>query len=481
MKKVLTLAAVAALMPVMSSAQTAAGGGITPEVMSRISAGYTASPADKAVRNALAGTAINVLALNSENAAMIDTHFSDKVNTKGITDQKSSGRCWLFTGLNVLRAKMIDKYDLGSFTLSQNYVFFYDQLEKANLFLQGIIDTRKLPADDRKVDWLFSNPLSDGGQFTGVSDLIMKYGIVPSEVMPETYSSNATSQMSFQLKNILRQGGLRLRSLYDAAGVASLKGRKAASAEAEVLKQLQTAKEDVLKDAYRVLALCLGVPPTEFEWTMYDAKGEFVSRESYTPVSFYKKYVSEDLNADYVMLMNDPSHEYGKVYEIDYDRHVYDGHNWLYVNLPVERIKEVAIASIKDNTAMYFSCDVAKFLNSKKGVLDLANYDYASLFGVDFTMNKEQRVKTHASGSSHAMTLMAVDIKDGVPVKWMVENSWGAESGYKGYLIMTDEWFSEYMFRIVAEKKYVPADILEMLNQTPELLPAWDPMFQGEE
>ena len=481
MKRIILLAAAAALLPVALSAQNTAVGGISPEVLARISKGYSGTPSDKAIRNALAGNAINVLASNAENSAMIDTHFSDRVKTKGITDQKSSGRCWLFTGLNVLRARMIDKYDLGAFTLSQNYVFFYDQLEKANLFLQGVIDTRRLPFDDRKVDWLFSNPISDGGQFTGVSDLIMKYGVVPSEVMPETFSSNSTSQMAAQLKNILRQGGLSLRSVYDASGAASLKGRKADVAEAEVNAELQQMKESVLSDVYRVLALCLGVPPTEFEWSMYDSHDNFVSREKYTPKSFYEKYIGDDLDGNYVMLMNDPTREYGKVYEIDYDRHVYDGKNWLYVNLPVERIKEVAAASIKDNTAMYFSCDVGKFLDSKKGVLDLANYDYESLFGVKFTMDKRQRVQTHASGSSHAMTLIAVDVKDGAPVKWMVENSWGADHGYKGCLIMTDQWFSEYMFRVVAEKKYIPADILEMLNQKPELLPAWDPMFTAED
>lgn len=481
MKKILTIIIAALAVSAAMSAQTARDGGISEEMLSRISKGYQGNAADKAVRNALAANAINVLAVNSENAAMIDTHFSDRVRTKGITDQKSSGRCWLFTGLNVLRARMIDKYDLGAFTFSQNYVFFYDQLEKSNLFLQGVIDTKELPFDDRKVDWLFSNPIGDGGQFTGVSDLATKYGLVPSEVMPETYSSNNTSQMSAQIKNVLRQGGLKLRSVYDASGVAELKGKKAESAKAEVEAKLQTVKEEVLSDVYRILALCLGVPPTEFDWTRYDSKGEFVSTEKYTPKSFYDKYVGEDLDGNYVMLMNDPTREYGKVYEIDYDRHVYDGKNWVYVNLPMDRIREVAVNSIKDNTAMYFSCDVAKFLDRKKGVMDLANFDYESLFGVDFTMDKQQRVQTHASGSSHAMTLIAVDIKDGKPQKWMVENSWGADYGYKGCLIMTDEWFAEYMFRVVAEKKYVPADILEMLNQEPVQLPAWDPMFSPEE
>ena len=436
-------------------------GGISAEMLTEIRKGYEGTASDKAIRNALNADAINVLATNAGNMAMIDTHFSDEVKTKGRTNQKSSGRCWLFTGLNVLRSRMIDKYDLGTFTFSQNYVFFYDQLEKANLFLQGVIDTKGLSFDDRKVDWLFRNPIGDGGQFTGVSNLIMKYGVVPSEVMPETYCANNTSQMRTQIATKLREDGLKLRD---------------ASA-----RDCPAMKTGMLKEIYRMLVLCLGEPPVEFEWTRYDSKGNFVSTMTYTPKSFYQEYVGADLENNYIMVMNDPTREYGKVYEIDYDRHVYDGQNWLYVNLPVERIKEMAIASIKDNTAMYFSCDVAKFMDRQKGTLDLNNFDYGSLFGTNFPMDKRQRVQTHASGSSHAMTLIAVDIKDGRPVKWMVENSWGADSGYKGNLIMTDEWFDNYMFRLVLEKKYVPSDVMNMLNQKPTLLPAWDPMFLPEE
>lgn len=488
MKKVLIAAAFLAASVFPAVSQQRAGsqeGGISPEMLEQISRGYEDTPADKAIRNALAGTAINVLAVNSENAAMIDTHFSDRVKTKGITDQKSSGRCWLFTGLNVLRAKMIDKYGLASFEFSQNYLFFYDQLEKSNLFLQGIIDTRELPADDRTVDWLFSNPLSDGGQFTGVSNLITKYGVVPSEVMPETYCSNNTSQMSMLLKLKLREDGLRLRGSWSesvsAAGKLSKKSREAALANAE--KELRKMKTEMLSEVYHFLVLCLGEPPVRFEWAMYDKDDKLVSVKEYTPKSFYGEYIGEDLENNYVMVMNDPCREYGKVYEIEYDRHVYDGHNWLYINLPVERIKEMAIASIKDNTAMYFSCDVGKFFSRTKGTLDLANYDYESLSGFTFGMDKKERVQTHASGSSHAMTLIAVDIdkESGLPAKWMVENSWGPSAGYKGCLIMTDEWFNEYMFRLVLEKKYVPQDILDMLDQEPVALPAWDPMFLPEE
>ena len=467
MKKIFLTAALAVFAPFFASAQQPAAshdGGISAKMLAQISEAYEDNPYDKAISNALAGTSIAKLAINADNAAMIDTHFSDRVKTKGITDQKSSGRCWLFTGLNVLRAKMIDKYDLPGMEFSQSYLFFYDQLEKANLFLQGVIDTRDLPFEDRKVDWLFSNPLSDGGQFTGVSNLITKYGLVPAEAMPETYQADNTSQMSNLLKLKLREFGLELR---DAC--------KARPAELQKMKMRQ------LSEVYRMLALCLGEPVKEFEWIRCDRNNNIVSRETYTPMSFYQEFIGEDLENNYVMVMNDPTREYGKVYEIDYDRHVYDGHNWLYINLPVERIKEMAIASIKDNVAMYFSCDVGKFYNKNKGTLDLANFDYASLMGVTFGMDKKQRVQTHASGSSHAMTLIAVDIVDGEPVKWMVENSWGPASGYKGCLIMTDEWFNEYMFRLVVEKKYVPEDILKMLDQEPVQLPAWDPMFMMEE
>ncbi len=456
MKRTLTLLALV-LTAVGATAQPK--GSITPEMLSEIRTGYEGSAADKAIRNALNTTSITVLAANAENAAMIDTDFTDRVKTWGITDQKSSGRCWLFTGLNVLRAAASDKHGLGNFQFSQNYNFFYDQLEKANLFLQAVIDTRDKPFEDREVDWLFSNPISDGGTFTGVANLVMKYGVVPANVMPESLSANSTSAMASQLKTLLRRCGLQLRET--PAGVRPK----------DLPAYLEKQKTAMLKDVYHVLGLCLGVPPTEFEW-----KGK-----TYTPQAFYQELLGYDLEQDYVMLMNDPSREYGKVYEIQYDRHMYDGQNWLYVNLPIERIKEMAIASIKANKAMYFSCDVGKFTDRAKGVADIRNFDYESLLGVDLSMDKRQRVMTHASGSSHAMTLIAVDLKEGKPQKWMVENSWGASSGYQGNIIMTDEWFNEYMFRLVVEKQFVPADVMKMLEQKPVMLPAWDPMFAPEE
>ena len=456
----------ALLVALMAGAQAqTTGGGINAQMLEQLKQSYKETPSDKAIRNAIGNNDIRALALNQDNLKAMDTHFSIRVDSKGITDQKSSGRCWLFTGLNIMRAKAIAKYDMPAFEFSQNYLFFYDQLEKANLFLQGMIDTSDKAIDDQMVSWLFQHPLSDGGTFCGVADLAMKYGLVPKDVMPETNSSDNTSRMASLISEKLREFGLQLRDM---------KGKRAADIQAKKVEQLQTI--------YRMLALNLGVPPTEFDFIRRDAKGNPVEMEHHTPMTFLQKYGDTGLLTNYVMLMNDPTREYYKTYQINYDRHTYDGKDWTYLNLPIDEIKEMAIASLKDNTAMYFSCDVGKFANNQRGLLDINNYDYASLMGTTFGMDKKQRIQTFQSMSSHAITLMAVDLDQaGKPTKWMVENSWGPASGYQGHLIMTDQWFNEYMFRLVVETKYVPARLQEMFKQKPTLLPAWDPMFAEED
>lgn len=464
MNKILLTALGAALMTASATAQTA----ITAEALQRIEAAQNETAADRALRNAMAQTDINTLATSAARTGL-ETDFTYRVPSRGITDQKSSGRCWLFTGLNVLRASAMRRLDLPEFKLSQVYLFFYDQLEKSNLFLQAVIDTRKSALDDRTVDWLFDHPLSDGGTFTGVADLVMKYGVVPAEVMPETYSSEHTSRIDQLLSLKLREFGLQLREAAD----------KGAS-----VKQLESKKQEMLATVYHILTMAYGVPPKSFTWKRRDASGKVVSTAEYTPQEFYAElWEGDDLSANYVMLMNDPTRDYYKVYRIEYDRHTYDGHDWTYLNLPMEEIKPQAIASLRDSSAMYFSCDVGKFLHSASGSLSLDNYDYGALLGTTFSMTKEQRIRTHASASSHAMTLVAVDVDSTSqqPSRWMVENSWGSTSGWQGHLVMTDAWFNEYMFRVVVNRKYIDEKYLRMMDQKAVTLPAWDPMFMGEE
>lgn len=456
-----TILTIALAMGVTAFAETP--GGISAEMLEGFKAAYQDNAANRARHNALNAAGIDKLAFNEKVRNGFDDHFSNKVETKGITDQKSSGRCWLFTGLNALRSQAMAKHSLPQLTFSQNYNFFFDQLEKANLFLQAVIDTSDKPMEDREVEWLFQNPISDGGTFCGVVDLVSKYGLVPTEAMAETEIANNTGAFRSKILAMkLREDGLRLRKA------------KAAGTDNAGLEKM---KSEQLAEVYKLLALALGEPPTEFTWTKKDKKGNPVETKRYTPKSFYQELLGNDLKNDYVLLMNDPSREYWKVYRINYDRHTYDGDDWTYLNVPMKDLKEAAIKSIKDSTAMYFSCDVGKFLDRERGTLDVNNFDYESLFDTKFGMDKGERINTWASASSHAMTLTGVDLDDkGAAKKWLIENSWG-NTGHNGYLIATDKWMDEYLFRLVVEKKYVSPKILKALKQEPIPLPAWDHLF----
>ncbi len=417
----------------------------------------------EAIQNAVSSNGIQKLALNRSNLGEVDQYFSNRVESKGITDQKSTGRCWLFTGLNVFRAQVMTENNMGEFSFSHSFNFFYDQLEKSNLFLEGIISTVDKPMDDKKVEWLFKNAIGDGGQWTGVVDIITKYGLVPSDVFPESYNSENTRWMSRIIRRKLKEDGLALREMFS---------------NGSNEEELRKTKNTMLKDIYRILVISLGEPPTEFEWRYEDKDGNLSDLKTYTPKSFYEEFVNVDLN-EYIMFMNDPTREFDKVYEIEFDRHIMEGQNWKYLNLEADKIKQFAIASIQGNEAMYFSCDVGKQLDKDRGYLDVNNYNYDALFGVDFNMDKKQRIQTFESGSTHGMALVAVDIQNDKPVKWLLENSWG-NTGFEGHLIMTDEWFDEYMFRMVIHKWYIDEETLKILEQEPIKLPPWDPMFQSD-
>lgn len=417
----------------------------------------------KAMQNALSNNDINKLAKKLENVDEDDHFFTYKVDVKGITDQKSSGRCWLFTSLNMFRPKAMEVFNISSFEFSVNYLYFWDLFEKSNLYLNNMIETADKPVDDRLVQWYLKSPVADGGMWSSFANLVDKYGLLPKNAMPETHSSENTRYMLKYINLKLKEDGIRLRE-------AAQEGQKA--------EKLQIMREEMMTEIYRMLVLNLGIPPTVFEWRYEDKDKKISDYATYSPLEFKKKIMGDIQVSDYVMLMNDPSRPFDIHYEIDNYRNLEEGVNWHYVNLSNQKIKPMAIESIKNNMAIYASCDVGQQLDRSYGILDIDNYDYESVYGVSFGMNKAERIQTRSSGSSHGMALIAVDVdKEGNPLKWQFENSWGAQSGHKGYLTFTDEWFDEYMFRIVIHKDFVTRDVLKIYNTEPTLLPPWDWMF----
>lgn len=443
-------------------------GGISASMLQQIEKSQGSTATNKALFNAVASNRIDNLAKNFSNRNTFDTHFSVETTKQSIHDQKSSGRCWMFSSFNVFRADFARHHaDSLSVEFSHDYLFFYDQLEKANLMLQGVIDNAKKPMDDVRVQFFFKNPLNDGGTFCGAADLAPKYGLVPKSVQPETFSAENTSKISSLISSKLREYGLELRKM-----VAD--GKKAQAIDAR--------KTEMLSTVYRMLAMALSEPVKEFTYQFRNRSGEPVGEpRRYTPLEFYNETVGHKLAGTFIMVMNDPRRPYHKTYEVEYDRHVYDGTNWKYLNLPMEDIAKLAIASLKDGKKMYSSYDVGKQFDRELGYLDTENFDYASLFSTTFPMNKADRIATFDSGSTHAMTLVAVDLdKDGNPLKWKVENSWGPNNGAQGCLIMSNRWFNEYMFRLVVDKKYVPENLQKEFEQKPVMVMPEDPLF-GED
>jgi len=436
---------------------------LTKGELDQIKSSFKKDVYTKAMQNALSSTDITQLAWNRENVGTTDQMFTYRVDVSGITDQKKSGRCWMFSSLNLFRPMAMKQFNISEFEFSENYLYFWDLIEKSNLFLNNMANSASLPIDDQKVKWYLHSPVDDGGQWINFVNLAKKYGMVPKEAMEETNSSENTAMMVKFINTKLREDALELR------------GMVAAKADQ---KKLAIRKVEMLSEVYRMLALNLGEPPSEFQWRFKTKDKKISEEKTYTPLNFMAEIFGETKLDDYVMLMNDPSRPFWKHYEVENYRNTQEGENWNYVNLPNEVIKEFCIASIKNNEALYASCDVAKQLRREVGILDVDNFDFESVYGVKFGMNKAQRIQTGESGSSHGMALIAVDVDaQQKPVKWQFENSWGPAAGEKGYLTFTDAWFNEYMFRFVVNKKYLNEKVLEIYQQKAEMLPPWDPMF----
>ncbi|MCK4537246.1 MAG: C1 family peptidase [Candidatus Krumholzibacteria bacterium] len=462
---IVSLAIVAVLL-LVSVTVMAGDRGIDKKTLKEIKKSFELTPGNRALMNAVSNNDIRDLTFNREIYNEHNEIYTDKVEAKGITNQKSSGRCWMFAGLNMMRPAVIKNFKLDEFEFSENYLFFYDKLEKANLFLEAIIETADRDIDDRELQALLKGPVPDGGWWNYYADLIDKYGAVPQCVSQETKHTSGTRRMNGTLDRMARVDAVELRKM--AAGGTSA-------------EEMNGRKVEMLKDFYRILVLHMGEPVERFTWRVKDKDDEVIEKE-YTPLSFYKDAVGIDLQ-EYVSLFDYPAYEYNKYYEVNYCRNLYDRPDMGFINLGAEELKKYAIRAIQDGEPVWFSADIGKENDGDHGILKPGMYDYDGLFGIDREISKSDLIKFRGGSPNHAMVFVAVDLKDGKPVKWKVENSWGTSRGAAGFWAMYDEWFSKYVFSVIVHRKHLPAKIVRLLDTEPQRIPAWDPMrsaFDGE-
>jgi bleomycin hydrolase len=403
----------------------------------------------------------NGIAAASENYAAkknLNRVFSVEVKTGKVSDQKRSGRCWLFSTLNTLRHQFAKKYQVKDFELSQNYNSFYDRLEKANKFYESVIQTAALPLDDRVVSVLFDDPDDDGGQWANAAALIAKYGVVPKSVMPETYNSEQTAEIDDVLNLKLRKDGLQLRKVVTA-------GISAAN--------LQRQKLDLLAEIYRMLVFAFGEPPVEFDLEYQDDKKKYYAARKLTPQRFFEEYFDWNF-ADYVCLTNAPDHKFNQLYGLPSQDYIFNGQKIIFANTQIEALKKAAIAQLQAGLTVWFGNDVLKDMDRKQGILAPEFYQRSALFAADLKLSKADRLRTCEAAVSHAMTLVGVDLVDDQPTKWKVENSWGEKNGDQGYFVMSDRWFDEYVYEVIVRKEFLASKETAMLQQKPIDLKPWD-------
>lgn len=436
---------------------------IDARMLERFEQGYAARPELNVMSNAVSRTALPDAAFVPAAAAKLRMDFSVLVKTNNITNQKQSGRCWMFAALNTLRYQVMKKYNLKTFELSQAYLFFWDKLEKSNYFLESILDTLDEPANGRLVSYLLTAPVNDGGQWDMLCNLIEKYGVVPKTAYPESKASSGSREMDMTLTEKLREDACILRKLHK---------------EGKDLDELRARKTRMLGEIYRLLCICLGEPPKTFTFEYRDKDNNFHREEGLTPKSFFEKYVGVDLS-DYVSLINAPTEDkpYGRSYTVQYLGNVKEGSAVRYLNLPIEELKKAAIAQMKDGQPVWFGCDVGKHSERDSGIMDLDIRGLEDLLDTRFTMTKAERLDYGQSLMTHAMVFQGVNLdENGKPNRWRVENSWGKEPGKDGYYLMTDRWFDEYMYQVVVNKKYLTAEQIAAYEAEPIALEPWDPM-----
>ncbi|HVP38089.1 MAG TPA: C1 family peptidase [Candidatus Saccharimonadales bacterium] len=430
---------------------------LTPAALGELERSCPSDAPLRAAQHALAQVDGDTLSENWEQITAVDPYFTLRLKDEKVTDQKETGRCWMFAALNLMRPAAAKRLGVADLELSQNYLFFFEKLEKANLFLDEVTRTKDRPYSDRTVEFLFKQNVQDGQNWLGFVQLVDKYGVVPKEVMPETHSSSHSRHVARVLGLRLKRAAMEIR-------------RAAAPAEAEAIRLA------AMKDVYRILAINFGTPPKEFSWRYETRDKKLTAARTYTPQQFYREVVGTVLD-DYDCFYSVPTLAFDRKYEIDLDKVTSDGGNLYFVNIPLEAMKDLARKSLQDSSAVWFGCDVGQESNSGSGLMAPRLYDYESLYGTSFRLSRQDLFETYTDVPTHAMVFTGMDVADGKVKKWLVENSWGESRGRSGYFTMLDEWFDDYVQAIVVHRKYVPPQLAAVFKTQATVLPPWDPMY----
>lgn len=432
---------------------------LTLDEIAKFQQDYQQNKQNKIAELAVVNNGVQKASFNGEGIRDLNRTFSIEIPTDNVTDQKQSGRCWLFAALNVLRHKFAKQYHTKNFTFSQSYLFFWDRIERANIFFNHILETADKPVDDRTVHFYLQAPDTDGGQWHMAISLIRKYGLVPTYAQGESFTANNTAAFNQALNMKLREDGLVLRKL----------------AQAGKNDEIEQKRQEYLSEIYRMAVIAFGQPVQKFDLEFKDDDGNYKLDQNITPLDFFHNYFEDDLD-DYVVLFNAPDHEYDKLYAFPFEDNVEGGSPVRFLNTKIENLKEAAIKQLKDGETIWFGCDVGKQSDRQKGILAADLYETDTIFGIETKLNKKERLQTGASGSTHAMTFVGVDVVDGKPRQWKVENSWGTKVGDKGYFVMDDKWFDEYLFKVVVKKQYLPEKLVKIAESEATPVPCWDSM-----
>lgn len=432
---------------------------LTLDEIAKFQQDYQQNKQNKIAELAVVNNGVQKASFNGEGIRDLNRTFSIEIPTDNVTDQKQSGRCWLFAALNVLRHKFAKQYHTKNFTFSQSYLFFWDRIERANIFFNHILETADKPVDDRTVHFYLQAPDTDGGQWHMAISLIRKYGLVPTYAQDESFTANNTAAFNQALNMKLRENGLVLRKL----------------AQAGKNDEIEQKRQEYLSEIYRMAVIAFGQPVQKFDLEFKDDDGNYKLDQNITPLDFFHNYFEDDLD-DYVVLFNAPDHEYDKLYAFPFEDNVEGGSPVRFLNTKIENLKEAAIKQLKDGETIWFGCDIGKQSDRQKGILAANLYETDTIFGIETKLNKKERLQTGASGSTHAMTFVGVDVVDGKPRQWKVENSWGTKVGDKGYFVMDDKWFDEYLFKVVVKKQYLPEKLVKIAEGEATPVPCWDSM-----